>query len=205
MLDAGAVQRRRHDADGEEMQMASMVVVERRRRGLRGLRRAFRQTAQGQWADPVVDEDVASFTKLMEFDLQLFPGQVGWVHRHRYVTPLVRMHRGGPVATLIGPQLEEVIWLERGGRASIDGQVPHLCVYPRRRIGGRVLPRWMQSTARGSETRNAKTLDEDTERLPELWPVAIARIAALGWDVTFPADMPEGLVVPPPRRLVPAA
>jgi hypothetical protein len=149
-------------------------------------------TPAGQRARTVVDAERAAYTELTEFDFELLPGQTGNPHHHPGgVTPLIRMEAaGGPVATLLGWELEELVWIKAGERGVIDGRVPHWCVYPRVRRGGLLLPRWLQRPARGSETRNAQTVREDTVALPELWPIARQRVAEYGWDVDFSAYAP---------------
>lgn len=144
----------------------------------------------------VLDGEIAPYTEVMEFDFELVAGQVGQPHAHpRRVSPLVRIASAdGPVATLLGWELEELVWIGPGQRGVIRGDVPHLCVYPR--LPRRALPlhrRWRgQAPAIGSETRVARSIEEGTIRLPQLWPIAMEQIQRYGWDVTYP----EGVTYP---------
>jgi hypothetical protein len=144
-------------------------------------------TPQGQMISPIITRDDAPWTELSAMNIVMTPGRVSVPHDHDgVVTPLIYLVRatGRGVATFLGDELEELVWLRPGEWGSI-AHTPHMAVYPR------LTPDMVD--AEGIEIRNASHVSLHTTPRPDLWPIARQRIEEQGWNgkVTWPQEALE--------------
>jgi hypothetical protein len=138
---------------------------------------------QGQRAQFLLTAETAPWTRMSVAVLNLVPGQFGVPHDHGDLTPVIRMEEtsGMGVATLLGDNYEDLVWI-RGGEWGSIGFRKHLAIYPRLDDGMR--------PARGVEICNVAKPGMDVRPDPDSWPTIVRRVAELGWmdKVTWPQE-----------------
>lgn len=162
--------------------MAGMIVVSADDGGV------WEDTPQGQQVQQLISSHNVSWTKMCVVKLALHPRKIAVPHDHLNVTPAIYMVKtsGAGVATFLGPQFDELVWIKEGEWGSI-GYEPHLALYP-------ALAPDMQPAV-GFEIRNDRHVGLDTTPLPEMWRTAHERVIDLGWGdaVTWPQQALEHL------------
>jgi hypothetical protein len=149
-------------------------------------------TPQGQEISPILTHHDAPWTEMSVMNIVMSPGKVSNPHEHDgVVTPLIYLSKAGGrgVATLLGDELEELVWIRPGEWGSI-GHVPHMAIYPR---AERPEEARMMGDAHGIEIRNAGHVLMHTTPRPDLWPIAYRRVEEHGLldRVTWPTEVLE--------------